>query len=179
MVMAMRILPQFRPLIGAGFSLACYLLIPHFMVLQLILSPGWWMRLRRCLGGLRCWRINITQYIYAKAVELIRWPAAARAMWLAFRYDRTCQVLDEQYMLGDRLLVGPIFNEHWMVEYYVPLEKWTGLVDGKLRIGPGWVKKTHGYLQLPLLLRGDKVLLIGTDGRPDYEWGKNLKKAGY
>ena len=121
---------------------------------------------------------QLMPYIFGQAVEAHRTGLPLlRAMVLEFPEDRTCQVLDEQYMLGDSLLVAPIFNEHGTIEYYVPSGRWKGLIDGRLRVGPSWVKETHGFMQLPLLLREDRVLLLGTDERPDYDWGSNLTRA--
>ena len=43
-----------------------------------------------------------------------------RAMVLEFAKDKMCNYLDRQYMLGDALLVAPIFNEEGIGEYYLP-----------------------------------------------------------
>lgn len=45
-----------------------------------------------------------------------------RSMVLEFQNDPTRGFLDKQYMLGDSLLVAPIFNEEGMAEYFVPEE---------------------------------------------------------
>ena len=43
-----------------------------------------------------------------------------RAMLLEFPDDPGCDTLDRQYMLGDSLLVAPVFSHDGMVDYYLP-----------------------------------------------------------
>src|SRR5690606_3443709 len=55
---------------------------------------------------------KLMPYLYSKAVEASkRGIPMLRPMVLEFQDDPTCDVLDTQYMLGDALLVAPIFNE--------------------------------------------------------------------
>ena len=39
-----------------------------------------------------------------------------RAMVLSYTNDKMCNYLDKQYMLGDSLLVAPIFNDEGLGE---------------------------------------------------------------
>ncbi len=43
-----------------------------------------------------------------------------RPMVLEFPDDPACTHLDQQYMLGDGLLVAPVFNAGGDTAYYVP-----------------------------------------------------------
>ena len=43
-----------------------------------------------------------------------------RPMLLEFPDDPACAYLDRQYMLGDDLLVAPVFSPDGAVEYYLP-----------------------------------------------------------
>ena len=54
-----------------------------------------------------------------------------RAMMLEFPDDPTCDYLDLQYMLGDSLLVAPIFSHDGSVRFYVPEGRWTNLLEWK------------------------------------------------
>ena len=54
-----------------------------------------------------------------------------RAMILEFQDDPACTYLDKQYMLGDSILVAPIFNEDGEANYYLPEGKWTNFITGK------------------------------------------------
>jgi alpha-D-xyloside xylohydrolase len=94
-----------------------------------------------------------------------------RAMLLEFPEDPACSSLDRQYMLGDSLLVAPVFSEDGWVSYYLPTGSWTHLLTGEVRQGPGWVLEKHGFLNLPLFVRPNTVLPIcETADRPDYDY---------
>ena len=57
-----------------------------------------------------------------------------RPMVLEFPGDRSGFDADTQYMLGDALLVAPVFTADGTVEYYVPEGQWTSLAR-RLRRG--------------------------------------------
>lgn len=101
-----------------------------------------------------------------------------RPMVLEFPDDPGCETLDRQYMLGDSLLVAPIFGIDDEVSYYVPEGRWTNLISGEIVQGPGWKREKHGFLSLPLLVRPGAVLPFGAmDNKPDYDFadGVNLR----
>jgi alpha-D-xyloside xylohydrolase len=94
-----------------------------------------------------------------------------RSMLLEFPNDPGCDYLDRQYMLGDSLLVAPVFSHDGMVNYYVPAGRWTNLLNGNVVDGPRWMRETHDFMSLPLLVRPNTVLAIGNiDDRPDYDY---------
>ncbi|MBS1704815.1 MAG: alpha-xylosidase [Armatimonadetes bacterium] len=92
-----------------------------------------------------------------------------RAMHLEFPHDPTCDVVDRQYMLGDSLLVAPVFTESGEVTFYVPEGRWTSLIDRSVVEGPRWVKQTHGPLSLPLLVRPNSIIPMGQDTDCNYD----------
>ena len=61
-------------------------------------------------------------------------------MVLEFTKDKTCHYLDKQYMLGDSLLVAPIFNDESKAEYYLPQGIWTNFFTGKEYRGGAWIE---------------------------------------
>ncbi|OLL22602.1 Alpha-xylosidase [Neolecta irregularis DAH-3] len=94
-----------------------------------------------------------------------------RAMLLEFPGDQTARYCDRQFMLGESLLIAPIFNSEGDVHYYVPEGKWIGLVDGKERIGPSWVQERHGTLSIPILLRPGHTLVLGkSESQVEYDY---------
>jgi alpha-D-xyloside xylohydrolase len=96
---------------------------------------------------------RLMPYLWAKAVEAHETGVPMmRAMTLEFPDDPACDGLDRQYMLGDALLVAPVFSED-VVEYYVPAGRWRNVITGAEIQGPGWQRESHGFLSLPLLLR--------------------------
>jgi alpha-D-xyloside xylohydrolase len=85
----------------------------------------------------------------ANEATLHGWPVL-RAMVLEFPYDPNCRYLDTQYMLGDALLVAPIFNSQGAVSYYLPTGQWKNLLTGEIVDGALWRKENHDYFSLPL-----------------------------
>jgi len=79
-----------------------------------------------------------------------------RAMVLEFPDDPTCRFLDMQYMLGDSLLVAPIFNERGTVQYYIPPGNWRNLLSNETIAGGIWRTETHDYFSLPLWVCTDR-----------------------
>lgn len=98
-----------------------------------------------------------------------------RPMVLEFPQDRGGYDADCQYMLGDSLLVAPVFADDGGVQYYLPEGRWTSLLDGSTRDGYRWHGERHDYHSLPLLVRPGTVLPFGAvDDRPDYEWARDV-----
>jgi alpha-D-xyloside xylohydrolase len=110
-------------------------------------------------------------YLFACAVEArASGIPMMRAMLLEFPEDRTCATLDRQYLLGESLLIAPIFSKDPEVEFYVPPGRWTHFWSGETIEGPVWRRETHGFLSLPLLVRPNTILAMGSvDSRPDYD----------
>jgi alpha-D-xyloside xylohydrolase len=98
-----------------------------------------------------------------------------RAMMIEFPNDPACNHLDLQYMLGDSLLVAPVFNHEGSASFYVPEGQWTNLLNGNVIEGPRWVRETHDFTSLPLLVRPNSVVPIGNRmDRPDYDYSDNI-----
>lgn len=119
---------------------------------------------------------QLMPYLYEQAIAAhTQGLPLVRAMFIEFPNDRVCQGLDTQYMLGEDLLVAPIFNETGSCEFYVPAGTWTGLLDGKQRHGPGFFRETFDYFHLPLLLKENAVLPMGIAPKPDYDWPTSVQ----
>ncbi len=114
-------------------------------------------------------------YLYAQAVRSHEeGRPVLRPMILDFA-DRSCETLDKQYMLGDSLLVAPIFKENGEVEYYLPKGKWVQLLTGESIEGGEWKKETHDYFSLPLLVRPNSILAVGAcNDKPDYDFAEGV-----
>lgn len=98
-----------------------------------------------------------------------------RPMALEFPGDRSGFDADTQYMLGEALLVAPVFTADGTVEYYVPEGRWISLIDDSVVDGRRWVTETHGYDSVPLRVRPGTVLPFGADdSRPDYDWADGV-----
>ena len=98
-----------------------------------------------------------------------------RSMVLEFTEDRNTAYLDKQYMLGDSLLVAPIFNDESIAEFYLPEGKWTNYFTGKVYEGGKWYTESCDYLHIPLMARENSIVAINTDAPgPDYDYSENL-----
>ncbi|MCR4703850.1 MAG: alpha-xylosidase [Saccharofermentans sp.] len=78
-----------------------------------------------------------------------------RPMILEFQNDPVCPYLDKQYMLGNNILIAPVFDKDGMVEFYLPEGTWTS-VDGKDKrvIKNGrFFKEQRGYFDMPVYIR--------------------------
>jgi alpha-D-xyloside xylohydrolase len=124
---------------------------------------------------------RLMPYLYGAAVDAHeRGVPMMRAMCLEFPDDLGCAYLDREYMLGDRLLVAPVFSESGTVSYYVPAGKWTNLLSGAVVEGPGWQEERHPYSSLPLLVRPGSVLPIGEcDTTADYDYPRGVTLKAY
>lgn len=91
-----------------------------------------------------------------------------RPMVLEFPDDRGAATVDTQYMLGERLLVAPVFTASGEVDVYVPEGTWTSFLTGEQVTGPRWVRERHGFDSVPLYVRPGTVLPVATGAdRPD------------
>ncbi|MCA0755583.1 alpha-xylosidase [Paenibacillus sp. N4] len=127
----------------------------------------------RFFTKLKC---RIMPYLFNTAVQATELGLPSmRAMVLEFPEDPTCELLDRQYMLGDSLLVAPIFNEHGKVTYYLPAGKWTHLLTGEVVEGGAWRKEQYDFFSLPLFVRPNSIIALGAnDVRPDYDYADGV-----
>ncbi len=126
-------------------------------------------------------KASLMPYLYQQAVvATTQGTPMLRAMMLEFPDDPGCATLDRQYMLGDSLLVAPVFTAEGDVEYYVPAGRWTHYLTGAVVEGPRWVREQHGFNSVPLLVRPGSVIPVGpvTD-RPDYDYAAGLTLRTY
>ncbi len=128
----------------------------------------------RFFTKLKC---RIMPYLFNTAVQATELGLPSmRAMVLEFPEDPTSEILDRQYMLGDSLLVAPIFNEQGNVTYYLPAGKWTHLLSGEIAQGGSWRKEKYDFFSLPLFVRPNSIIALGAnDVRPDYDYADGVK----
>ncbi|WP_026486399.1 alpha-xylosidase [Caldanaerobius polysaccharolyticus] len=127
----------------------------------------------RFFTKLKC---SLMPYLFSAACEAAyKGIPVMRAMVLEFTDDPTCYYLDKQYMLGDSLLVAPIFNEEGMAVYYLPQGRWTNYFTGEVVEGGCWRREKHGYMSIPLMVRPNSVIATGhEDSRPDYDYADGV-----
>ncbi|QDP96131.1 alpha-xylosidase [Microlunatus elymi] len=103
-----------------------------------------------------------------------------RPMVLEFAEDRGAATVDTQYLLGDRLLVAPVFDAAGRADFYLPEGTWTHLLTGETLTGPRWHRQQYGFDSLPLFVRPGTVLPWGAvDDRPDYDHVDGITLRAY
>jgi len=127
----------------------------------------------RFFTKLKC---SMMPYLFSKAVEAHEngWPVM-RAMIIEFPDSPASDTLERQYMLGDSLLVAPVFMEDGSVDYYLPDGKWTHITTGEVKEGGRWHHEKYGFLGMPLLARANRVIAFGSvDSKPDYNYSDRV-----
>ena len=126
-------------------------------------------------------KCRLMPYLYGAAVDAHEHGTPMmRPMMLEFPDDPACDTLDRQYMMGESLLVAPVFHADSHVDYYLPDGLWTSLLDGRKVQGGHWQRETHDFLSLPLMVRPGTVLPMGKqDDRPDYDYTDGLELHVY
>lgn len=109
-------------------------------------------------------KMRLMPYLFSAAVYAHKEGIPTmRAMLLEFPKDKMCQYLDRQYMLGDSLLVAPVFNEEGVAEYYLPDDggAWTNFFTGEKKEGGKWYREQCGYQEIPLWVRPNAIVAVG------------------
>ncbi|MCV4235646.1 alpha-xylosidase [Virgibacillus sp. LDC1] len=124
---------------------------------------------------------RLMPYLFHTAVQASEQGVPSmRAMFLEFPEDPAVEMLDRQYMLGDSLLVAPVFSENGDVKYYLPKGRWTHLLTGETVDGGTWRKETYDFLGLPLFVRSNSFLAMGAnDTRPEYDYADGVELGLY
>ncbi|EPN9528706.1 alpha-xylosidase [Cronobacter malonaticus] len=123
----------------------------------------------RFFTQLKC---RLMPYLYRQSVSAHEHGTPVmRAMMLEFPDDPACDYLDRQYMLGDSVLVAPVFSEAGDVAFYLPPGRWTHLWHNDELDGGRWHKQRHNFLSLPVYVRDNTLLALGNnEQKPDYPW---------
>ena len=139
-----------------------------------------------CSATLRKWthlKARLMPYLFSQAQESVKngLPLSLRAMCIEFPEDPTAWTLDRQFMVGDSLLVAPVFEEDGTVQFYLPKGKWTNFFTGEVKSGPGWVTETHAFGTLPLYVRPNTLLVLGKEGekRTVYDYTGDVEVRSY
>ncbi len=127
----------------------------------------------RYFTKLKC---SLMPYLYSKACEAVETGIPMlRAMVLEFNEDPACRYLDQQYMLGDSMLIAPVFNEEGVASYYLPKGGWTHFLSGDKIEGGCWRNERHDFMSIPILVRHNSIIAVGNvDTKPDYDYADGV-----
>jgi len=104
--------------------------------------------------------LKMSEIVHTQGVPMMR------PMMMEFPEDPSCLYLDRQYMLGESILVAPIFNSDGVADFYLPEGKWTSLITGESVVGGSWRSEKHGYTSLPLYIRESTLTQNGAELNP-------------
>jgi alpha-D-xyloside xylohydrolase len=101
-------------------------------------------------------------YLWAQAIKTheVGVPMM-RSMVIAFSNDTACKYLDQQYMLGDNLLIAPVMNEEGIAEFYVPEGTWYDVVTKDTYEGGRYYQRKCDYYEMPILARPNSIVTYG------------------
>lgn len=125
---------------------------------------------------------RLMPYIWANAVKAhLTGVPVMRAMAVDFGYDRSTLTVDTQYMLGDSLLVAPVFSEDGECSFYLPTGgSWTDIQTGESLTGGSWYTKKYDYFGLPLYAKPNSVIVFGRfRDTADYDYADGMKIVIY
>ena len=144
-------------------------------------------------------KMRLMPYLWRAALQAhAEGTPVLRSMVLDHAEDPGCRHAEHQYMLGDDLLVAPVFSPDGIAEFYVPRTEfaqapdpanaseggfplanrraeraapWTDWFTGE-GFEPGrWHRRRVSYDRIPLLARPGAVIAVGAhDDGPDYDW---------
>ena len=105
-------------------------------------------------------RYRLFPYLYSLAAETHREGIPMmRAMLLEFQDDLNTRELSTQYMLGNALLVAPVFDQQ-VQHVYLPAGSWVDWNTGKRVEGGRWIPEDCPLDMLPLYFREDTIIPV-------------------
>lgn len=121
-------------------------------------------------------KASIMPYLYRNAIETSKTGVPTmRSMVLEFTDDPNVAYIDKQYMLGDSIMVAPIFNDQSMAKFYLPEGTWTSFLTGDVYEGGKWYTERHGYLSIPMLVKENSMVAVGArNDVADYDYAENV-----
>ncbi len=130
-------------------------------------------RVLKAFVELKC---SLMPYLFAQACRTHETGLPMmRSMVLEFSSDPVCAYLDRQYLLGESLLVAPIFQNDGKAVYYLPKGRWTHLLSNKEVQGGSYQEEVYDYFSLPLFVKPNTLLAMGSNTqKPDYPYNDKV-----
>lgn len=125
---------------------------------------------------------RLMPYLFANAVKTHKTGIPMmRAMVVDYSYDRAALTVDTQYMLGDNLLVAPVFSEDGQCEFYLPTGGiWTDIQTGETLSGGSWYTKKYDYFGMPLYAKPNSIIVYGDfKNTAEYDYADNMRIVIY
>ncbi|MEP6788773.1 MAG: TIM-barrel domain-containing protein, partial [Acidobacteriota bacterium] len=105
-------------------------------------------------------RYALMPYIYSQAVDSsAKGFPMLRTLFFEFPDDPTSWLIEDEYMFGSNLLVGPLFEEGKdSRKMYLPPGKWIDYQTGQVYDGERWHSIASGAIPAIILVRDHSVL---------------------
>ncbi len=114
-----------------------------------------------------CLRYSLMPYIVTQAKKSIEsGKPLVRPLLLEYDSDKSCQQIDDQYFLGDDLMIAPIFNSTGKRKVYLPEGEWIDYYDSTTKEGGRWIEVSQPISRIPIFVRDGAEIEIVT-GSPD------------
>ncbi len=105
-------------------------------------------------------RYRLAPYLYSTAWEAHNTGIPMlRALLLEYPYDRAAREIGMQYMLGNSLLVAPVFDQDDFA-LYLPKGSWVCLHTGERVSGGGWIAPAITQEDIPVYLRENSAVIF-------------------
>jgi alpha-D-xyloside xylohydrolase len=104
-------------------------------------------------------RYSLIPYIYAQAKDSARrgFPML-RTLFFEYPEDATSWLIEDEYMFGSDLLVGPLMEEASSRKVYLPPGSWIDYQTGKVYQGAAWHEISAGQIPVVLLVKNRSVI---------------------
>lgn len=103
-------------------------------------------------------RHKLAPYLYTTAFQSSYYSVPMmRSMVMQYPEDPNCQYLGLEYMLGDSLLVAPVFDQDDF-KVYLPEGTWTEFMTGESIIGGRWIKPQITIEDIPMYMKENSII---------------------
>jgi len=103
-------------------------------------------------------RHKLLPYLYTTAYQSSYYSVPMmRSMVMEFPHDLNCQYISLQYMLGDSLLVAPVFDQKEL-KVYLPEGTWVEFMTGEVVNGGRWIAPQVTLEDIPIYLRENSIV---------------------
>jgi len=111
-------------------------------------------------------RYNLIPYIYHYVWEAHqKGLPIIRPLFLEFPEDKICWKIDDQYLLGEEILVAPVLKHTTRRRLYLPEGKWMDFWDGKIFKGRCWIDYPTPLEVIPVFVKKGSAIPIQLNSR--------------
>jgi alpha-D-xyloside xylohydrolase len=104
-------------------------------------------------------RYRLLPYVYTVAEVAARTGLpVVRPLVLEYQNDQTARQLETQFLLGEDLLVAPVFTADTERDVYLPAGEWCDFWTGERQDGGGWTSVEAPLSKLPFFVRAGSVV---------------------